>query len=177
MMEKPMNLVSRLQPIAALLVLLLAIMTLTACEQPEAPPGDTAAEQAAEAASSGGVGSVDADGNIAPFGFASRKPVAVEEPMPPAPPPPTGINSELFAVHCVACHGTDANGVEGLGVTLMGSAYVADSDEMQLVAFLQIGRAVDAPDNTTGVPMPPFGWMQPEQLAELAAYQKSLHQL
>jgi mono/diheme cytochrome c family protein len=171
MMEIAMNLVSRLQYIVGLL---LVALLLGACEQPA--PVSEAEAPAAEAAGSNGVASVDADGNIAPFGFASRMPVDVDEPMPAAPPPLTAANSELFSIHCVACHGADANGVEGLGVSLTGSSLVANFSETDLVAFLSLGRPADSPDNTTGVPMPAFSWMESAQLDELAVYLKSLQQ-
>ena len=77
---------------------------------------------------------------------------------------------------CAACHGADANGVEGLGVSLLVSELVARSDEDGIVAFLQVGRLPQAEDSITGVPMPAFSWMEPEQLDELAAYLKSLQQ-
>ena len=164
-----MTFTGRLQTIVAILLVLM----LSACEQPEPAQESSAEQPAAAAGSSGGVGSVDANGNIAPFGFASREPVEMAA-QPAEQAPASAATSELFAVHCAACHGADANGVEGLGVSLVASTYVGGSNEAQLVAFLQQGRPLDAPDNTTGVPMPAFGWMEAGQLDELATHLKSL---
>jgi disulfide bond formation protein DsbB len=172
-MEIAMSLVRRLPHSARLLTLLAAVFLAAACEQKEAAEqADSAASTAHEAAPE--VISIDADGNIAPFGMASRQAVKVVEPMPAAPPVPTGANSELYSIHCIACHGPDAKGVEGLGVSLVASDLVASSDERDIVAFLQVGRLPQAADNVTGVPMPAFLWMTPEQLDEVAGYLKSL---
>ncbi|HJP05595.1 MAG: cytochrome c [Gammaproteobacteria bacterium] len=173
-----MSCFSRLPHTIRPLVLVFAILLVTACEQkePEQPveQADPGASTAHE--STPEVTSIDADGNVAPFGMVSRQAVRVEEPLPAAPPVPTAATSGLYGIHCVACHGADANGVEGLGVSLLVSELVARSDEDGIVAFLQVGRLPQAEDSITGVPMPAFSWMEPEQLDELAAYLKSLQQ-
>ena len=125
--------------------------------------------------------SVDENGNVAPFGFASRQPVNVppaegaeeatvgEEAMAAA-----DASSALYTTHCVACHGADAQGVQGLGLNLVESQLVAGSDEAALAEFLKVGRLPDSPDSVTGVPMPAFAWMSDEQLTEITGYLKSL---
>lgn len=125
----------------------------------------------------GPLASIDADGNVAPFGMASRAKRDVQ------PAPVAKINtsaaaadasSAVYGVQCVACHGADAQGVQGLGLNLVESALVANSNVDELVAFLQAGRGLDSPDNVSGVPMPSFAWMPAEDLNEVAAYLKSL---
>lgn len=129
----------------------------------------------------GPVDSVNAQGEIAPFGYAQKLPVEV----PPAPAPAavaataaiaaTGsATSTEFATHCAACHGADAMGVQGLGANLHTSDFVASNSEAELVAFLKAGRGLDDPANETGIPMPAFAWMQEAQLEEIAGYLKSL---
>ncbi|MDP6436493.1 MAG: cytochrome c [Gammaproteobacteria bacterium] len=161
-----------------LLALVFAVLLVTACEQkePEQPVTQPEPEAPTAHESTPEVTSIDADGNIAPFGMASRQAVEVEELLPAAPPVPTAASSGLYGIHCVACHGADANGVEGLGISLTGSQLITRSNESEIVAFLQVGRLPQAEDSITGVPMPAFAWMEPEQLDELAAYLKSLHQ-
>ena len=83
---------------------ILLVLMLSACEQPEPAQESSAEQPAAATGSSGGVGSVDANGNIAPFGFASREPVEMAE-QPAEQAPASAATSELFAVHCAACHG------------------------------------------------------------------------
>ena len=117
----------------------IAMLALAACEQPapEVAPEQDAAAEASETAPAGDekLVSVDADGNIAPFGFASKQPVDVPELEAPAEPEPaaseapaeaaTAATSEVYAVHCVACHGADAKGVQGLGLNLVeGSCFL-----------------------------------------------------
>ncbi len=154
------------------------VLTLTACDSAKdvapAAPGNTA-QPAAPTANSDRMASIDAQGNIAPFGFASRKPVPVAE-LQVAAAAETAASSVVFGANCVACHGPDARGVQGLGVNLMESKLVADSSPADLIAFLKAGRAADAPDNVTKVPMPSFAWMSDADLAEVTAYLQSLNQ-
>lgn len=171
-----MSLFSRRPHPLRLTALVSAVLVLTACEQPEPeqPVEQAGPEVSTSHESTPEVTSIDADGNIAPFGMASRQPVEVEEPLPTAPPTPTTASSGLYGIHCIACHGNDATGVEGLGVSLVGSQFVIGSTIEDLVGFLQVGRLAQAEDNVTGIPMPAFAWMTREQLDELAAYLKSL---
>jgi len=157
------------------------LLTLTACDstKDEAPGGPASTTQSAAPAAGGKqMLSIDEQGNIAPFGFASRKPVPVPELQVAAADPvaATAATSVVFGTNCVACHGPDGKGVEGLGLNLMESRLVAASSPADLIVFLQAGRAADAPDNVSGVPMPSFAWMSDADLAEVAAYIKSLNQ-
>jgi mono/diheme cytochrome c family protein len=165
--------------------LALLLLVLSACEQP-APQVEQSAEPApAELpAAADTVTSIDAAGNVAPFGMASRQPVPVE----PAPLAATATDavadsaaattaaatSDVFSVHCVACHGADAKGVQGLGLNLVESQMVATSSQDELITFLKAGRAADSPDNVTKVPMPGFAWMGDDDLNDVAGYLKSL---
>jgi mono/diheme cytochrome c family protein len=163
-------------------LLLGALVLLSACGQK--PTEDVDAAPAAEAPPSvaepqvneRGVQSVDADGNVAPFGMASRKPVPLPElaAAPVEEVAAVAATSALYGAHCSACHGQDATGVQGLGLNLVESELVADSSEEELAAFLKAGRAGDSPDNTTGVPMPSFVWMSDENLAEITGHLQSL---
>jgi len=70
------------------------------------------------------VNSVDSNGNVAPFGMASRAPRDVA----PAPAMAAAGTTEdasvaslstVYANNCVACHGANAKGVQGLGVDVV----------------------------------------------------------
>lgn len=157
------------------------VLTLTACDSTkDKAPAEAANTDQSAAPAAGGkqMLSIDQQGNIAPFGFASRKPVPVPELQAAATGTvvATAATSLVFGTNCVACHGPEGKGVEGLGVNLLESRLVADSSPADLVVFLQAGRAADAPDNVSGVPMPSFAWMSDADLAEVAAYIKSLNQ-
>ncbi|MGI9291630.1 MAG: c-type cytochrome [Gammaproteobacteria bacterium] len=160
------------------------LFLLAACEQP-APEAqqaeETAATETVYSSSADVVTSIDADGNVAPFGMASRQPVPVADPEPAAAQQPVmaandggSASSDLYNVHCIACHGSDAKGVQGLGLSLVDSELVASSSKDELTAFLKAGRAADAPDSVTKVPMPGFAWMGDAELAEITGYLKSL---
>jgi mono/diheme cytochrome c family protein len=156
-----------------LIIAALVTLFLVGCGQP-AP--DVVEEAAAPAANDGQLASIDADGNIAPFGMASRQPVSVPEPEAGAPVEQAGSASAVYATQCVACHGADAKGVEGLGLSLVESELVAGSSPDELVAFLQAGRQPGSSDSVTGVPMPAFAWMEAADLTEVAGYLKSIQQ-
>jgi len=58
---------------------------------------------------------------------------------------------------CSGCHGADGQGIEGLGVALTENAFILAHADQALVDFLLQGRAADAPDNQSGLMMPPKG--------------------
>jgi mono/diheme cytochrome c family protein len=73
--------------------------------------------------------------------------------------PSSGVRrgQQLFNSTCTACHGFDAKGISGLGKTLIDSAFVDGLEDDELVTFIQVGRTVTDPLNTTGVAMPANG--------------------
>ena len=82
-----------------------------------------------------------------------------------------------FMSTCATCHGRDANGLPNLGKGLRGNAFVQESDDEELVAFLKTGRPSAHPLNTTGVDMPPRGGnpaLSDEDLAAIVAYARTL---
>ena len=157
--------------------LIVAMLVLAGCGQPGTDADEPDVTEAAEpAANDGQMASIDADGNIAPFGMASKQPVPVAEPEVAAVQAQLAAESAVYAANCVACHGADAAGVEGLGLSLVESDLVAKSSAEQLVIFIANGRLPDSPDSVTGVPMPAFAWMDAADLTEVAVYIKSLQQ-
>ena len=84
---------------------------------------------------------------------------------------------EIYAGLCVACHGPDATGVEGLGKNLIESEFVASKTDSELVAFIAEGRPASHEENTTGVDMPPRGGnpsLTDDDLLSVVAYLRSL---
>ncbi len=181
-----MNRAIRLKPLGGLAGLCVVLAGLSACGQPdegsaqqagaEAPVAATGSPDASGSKANDEITSIDADGNVAPFGFASRPPVEVPplEMAAAAPQAESANLSTVFSAQCVACHGAGGGGVAGLGVSLVESQLVAASSEAELTEFLKVGRLTDSPDSITGVPMPAFAWMSAEQLAEVASYVKQL---
>ena len=74
---------------------------------------------------------------------------------------------------CLACHGVDLKGVEGLGGPLVGNPFVEDRSVAQLVEFLKVGRQSTDAASVSGRPMPGFSWLPPADLEEIAAYIKN----
>lgn len=86
--------------------------------------------------------------------------------------------SVVYSSTCVACHGANAEGIEGLGKELAPSQFVVDHTEAELAAFIKVGRPAGDPDNTQGVDMPPKGGnpaLDDKDLLDVAAYLKSLN--
>lgn len=84
---------------------------------------------------------------------------------------------ELYQATCAACHGADANGIDGLGKDLHSNEFVAGLSDAELVAFIKEGRLADHPDNDTGVAMPPKGGnpsLSDDDLLDIIAYLRTL---
>jgi cytochrome c5 len=83
----------------------------------------------------------------------------------------------VFKQTCVACHGDDGRGIEGLGKDWTKSEYIANSTDDELVEFLKVGRTIEDPANTTGVLMPPKGGnpsLSVDDLRNVVVYMRSL---
>lgn len=97
----------------------------------------------------------------------------------PAPDAPTEAihGQELVDQSCTACHGQNYEGVSGLGASFIDNAFIQDHSDAELVAFIKEGRLGDAPDNDSGVAMPPYGGnprLTDSDLADIAAFLRTL---
>lgn len=88
---------------------------------------------------------------------SAAAPAAQAQPAAVAGDPAHG--EELFMSTCIACHGADAKGVQGLGKSLhpSDSEFIRSSSDEKLIEFIKVGRQPGDPGNTTGVAMPPKG--------------------
>lgn len=90
------------------------------------------------------------------------------------PPPPTALptaepaagtgsskqvahGESIFQTTCSACHGFSAQGVPGLGPSMMDNPFVNGQSNESLQQFIIAGRPSDHPDNKSGIPMPSRG--------------------
>ena len=84
----------------------------------------------------------------------------------------------IFMTVCAACHNPKATGIQGLGKPLIGSVFFNGHTDTELLAFLQKGRPVNDPLNTTGVMMPARGGrptLTDKDLTNVIAYIRSLN--
>lgn len=86
---------------------------------------------------------------------------------------------QVFMGTCVACHGPDAKGMEGLGKSLhpSDSEFIRSKTDKELVEFIKKGRTPDDPLNTTGVGMPAKGGnpaITEQQLYDVVAWIRTL---
>lgn len=82
-----------------------------------------------------------------------------------------------YQATCSACHAPDATGITGLGLPLANSEFVQSMTDDELVVFIAVGRDAGAPDNTTGVAMPPKGGnpsLDDEDLLNVVAWLRTL---
>ncbi len=80
---------------------------------------------------------------------------------------------------CIACHGPGGVGIENLGKPFPTSEFVRGSSDEELLTFVQKGRPMSDPANTTGVDMPPKGGnpaLTDAQILDIVAYIRTLQQ-
>jgi len=113
-----------------------------------------------DASSSGGSGSEAAPPANIPAGDAAK-------------------GEELFNATCIACHGQDGVGIEGLGKGIPDSEFIRGKSDAELLAFIKVGRSTSDPENTTGVDMPPKGGnpaLSDSDVMDIIAYFRTLQQ-
>lgn len=89
------------------------------------------------------------------------------------------IGQELFISTCAACHGSQGEGIQGLGKNVTTSEFVASQSDDELVTFIKNGRDAYDPLNTTGVPMPPKGGnsaLSDQDLYNIVTFIRTIHQ-
>lgn len=94
-------------------------------------------------------------------------------------PAKVAAGETIFQTTCAACHGFNAQGITGLGKTMIGSTFINGLTDDELLAFLNEGRDVSDPLNTTGVTMPAKGGnpaLTDNDLYNVIAYIRSLNQ-
>ncbi len=78
---------------------------------------------------------------------------------------------------CAACHGPDARGLPNLGKDLVTSEFVHSLSDEELLTFVNTGRPLWDPMNTTGIDMPPKGGnpaLKDEEILAIIAYIRTL---
>lgn len=84
---------------------------------------------------------------------------------------------ELFKSTCAACHGQNAEGIDGLGDDMHNNEFIQSLSNAELILFIAAGRSTTDPDNTTGVDMPAKGGnsaLTDQDLADITDYLRTL---
>jgi len=85
---------------------------------------------------------------------------------------------EQYNQICIACHGPDGEGIEGLGKPFTTSEFLREKNDEEMLAFIKTGRPSGDPLNTTGVDMPPKGGnpaLSDDQILDIIAFIRTLH--
>lgn len=85
---------------------------------------------------------------------------------------------ELYQGTCVVCHGPNGEGIVGLGKPWVGSQFINERTDAEMLAFLLVGRPAEDPLNTTGIAMMPKGGnasLTDADLLDLIAYMRTLN--
>ncbi|NOX37280.1 MAG: cytochrome c [Calditrichaeota bacterium] len=85
----------------------------------------------------------------------------------------------LYMQSCSACHGADGKGIKGIGKDLVHSEFVKQKTDEELLHYVIVGRPVNDPLNTTGIPMPPKGGnpaLTDEQILDIIAYIRTIQE-
>lgn len=83
------------------------------------------------------------------------------------------ISSQAYLTRCGFCHGSNLEGIPGLGATLEESLFLQNMDIQQTIQFLNAGRMPNSEDSIAGGIMPSFSWLPESELEEIARYIKS----
>jgi len=86
---------------------------------------------------------------------------------------------DIFVASCSACHGSNGEGMEGLGKPLSTSEFVASKSDKDLATFIKTGRPMWDEANTTGVDMPPKGGnpaMSDDDLTNIIAFIRAVQE-
>ena len=125
-----------------------------------------------------GGGSDDSSSSAAPTTAppATTAPEPTEKPAGPSNAELVSLGEKEFS-SCAGCHAADATGVTGLGKNLVGSDFITNISDSDLVTLIKTGRPSSDPANTTGVDMPPKGGnpaLNDDKIDGLVAYIRSL---
>jgi disulfide bond formation protein DsbB len=100
---------------------------------------------------------IEERGQVIMAALGAHDRLALAAPGPVLPLDAASHGRDLFSTTCAACHRADGKGLEGLGKNLTESWFVASLTDQELLAFVNTGRPINHPDNTTKVAMPPKG--------------------
>jgi disulfide bond formation protein DsbB len=123
-------------------------------------------------------GGDDEEPTATPTVAAAAQSQATATPLPSVPTGESEKGKTLFATTCAACHGPAGEGVKGLGKDMTTSEFIAGLSDAELMTFIETGRPIGDPLNTTGVDMPPKGGnpaLTDAQLVDIIAFIRTIH--
>lgn len=84
---------------------------------------------------------------------------------------------KVFSTICLTCHGPTGRGMPNLAPSLVGSSFVASSDNAAVARVIRLGRALGEPNNKSGKVMPARGgnpFLTEQQISHLVAFVRSI---
>jgi mono/diheme cytochrome c family protein len=124
---------------------------------------------------------IDADAEVDTDAEPTETPIP--EPTPTYPPMSTAnievdAGQHLYGEVCAPCHGFRATGIDGIGVNLTTSEFVAGLTSEQLAQFLIHGEGINNPFNESNIKMPPRGGrpdLSDQEMLNIAAYLQNIN--
>jgi len=83
----------------------------------------------------------------------------------------------LYTQYCSVCHGPEGKGLPNLGKDLTHNDYIQGMTDEQFLEYVNTGRPVDDPRNTSGIPMPPKGGnpaLKDQEIMHIISYIRTL---
>ncbi len=109
--------------------------------------------------------------SLTPAGAVRRRAFAPE-------PQRIRAGERTFQTVCSTCHGFSAQGMPGLGPSMIDNTFINGQSNTELLAFIIHGRDASAPDNKSGVAMPARGGnpsLTDQDLTNVIHYIRSLN--
>jgi cytochrome c553 len=111
---------------------------------------------------------------ISPFGMSSRSfkiiTTANAEKNDQTDNNTSNVN---YDSRCVFCHGSNLEGIPGLGVSIKDSMFLKKMNVDEIIIFLKEGRMSNSTDSISGGVMPGFSWLPDEEIKDIAVFIKS----
>ena len=83
------------------------------------------------------------------------------------------LSNDNYDNRCVFCHGSNLQGIPGLGTSIKDSMFLKKMNVDEIVIFLKEGRMPNSSDTLSGGVMPGFSWMPEEEIQDIARFIKS----
>ena len=113
---------------------------------------------------------------VSPFGMSSRSfEIIATANAEKTEESDNSLSNDNYDNRCVFCHGSNLEGIPGLGTSIKDSMFLKKMNVDEIVIFLKEGRMPNSSDTLSGGVMPGFAWMPEEEIQDIATFIKSVN--